>query len=398
MTRRELLKLLSATPILLLNPPMIFGSEAAPHKQNKATAGRWNRTVVLIELHGGNDGLNTVIPYTNSTYYDLRPRLAIPRDQIFQLSQTLGLHPALEPFMSMWDAKELAIVNGVGYPNPNRSHFRSIEIWETGSNSHEFLDAGWLTRVFEQHPPPSAFTAEAILLGRGDAGPVSGGNTRAIALQNPQYFLKQSQQVRPVTTTTANQALAHVLKIQRDISRTADDLYVRLQKVPGVPNTHPNSKIGKQLQIAAQLLTARVPAPVIKITHGSFDTHAGQLNQHQRLLKELAEGLAAFRTTMIQQGLWDEIVVMTYSEFGRRVAENGSQGTDHGTAAPHFLLGGQVKGGLYGQMPSLTDLQNGDLRFSVDYRSLYTSLVQSWWGLPSDTLDGRKYPVIDCLS
>lgn len=398
MTRRELLKLLSATPLLLLNTPMALRSSAAWPKPNKRAIGQRNRTIVLIELHGGNDGLNTVIPYTVSSYYDLRPRLAIPRNQVLQLSQALGLHPALEHLMPLWEAKELAIVNGVGYPNPNRSHFRSIEIWETGSNSHEFLDAGWLTRVFQQHPIPSTFIAEAVLLGGGDAGPVSGGGARTIALHNPQRFLKQSQQVPTIARPTTNLALAHVLKTQRDISRAADVLYARLQKAPAVPNAYPNSKIARQLHTAAQLLAARIPVPVIKITHGSFDTHAGQLNQHRRLLEELAESLAAFRTTMVRQGLWNEVVVMTYSEFGRRVSENGSLGTDHGTAAPHFFLGGLVNGGLYGKMPSLNDLQNGDLRFTVDYRRLYVTLAQNWWGLPSESMDGKKYPAINCLT
>ena len=398
MTRRQLLKLLGTLPMLWLAPPFLKESWAKPVAQTLTEHGIWNRVLILVELHGGNDGLNTLIPYTDEHYYDLRPRLAIPKDRVLQLSQKLGLHPALQPFMPVWEAKELAIVRGVGYAEPNRSHFRSIEIWETGSESHQVLDDGWLARVFQEHSPPKTFTADAILLGKGDAGPLGGGATRTIALQNPKQFLQRSQHVQPVTVSTTNPALEHILKVQRDISRASNDLQGRLQRIPSLNGDFPRTKIGRQLETAAQLLTAHVPVAAIKVTHGSFDTHARQANQHQRLLQELADALAIFRTTLQQTGLWEQVVVMTYSEFGRRVGENGSHGTDHGTAAPHFLLGGRVKGGMYGTQPSLTNLQNGDLRHTVDYRSLYATIIQNWWGLSVSEFNSQAFPSIDCLT
>ena len=401
MTRRQFLHLLGTLPVLWLAPPFLKEPWAKPAAQMLTERGNWNRVLILVELHGGNDGLNTLIPYTDKRYYDLRPQLAIPRDRVLQLTPKLGLHPALQPLMPLWDAKELGLIRGVGYAKPNRSHFRSIEIWETGSESRQVLDEGWLTRVFQHHPVPKTFTADAILLGKGDAGPLSGGTTRTIALQDPKQFLKRSQRVRPLAVNTTNAALAHILDVQRDISRAGNALQARLQGVPSLHGTFPTTRIGRQLGTAAQLLTARVPVAVIKVTHGSFDTHARQANQHHRLLQELAEALAIFRTTMQQQGLWEQVVIMTYSEFGRRVAENGSHGTDHGTAAPHLLLGGRVKGGMFGAQPSLTNLtnlQNGDLRHTVDYRSLYTTIIQNWWGLSSRDFDSRAFPPIDCLA
>ena len=362
MTRRQMLKLLGTFPMLWLAPSAFQDIWANPTGRIPTKHENWNRVLLLVELHGGNDGLNTLIPYTDQHYYDLRPRLAIPKDRVLQLTPKLGFHPAFEPLMAGWKAKELAIVRGVGYAKPNRSHFRSIEIWETGSESHQVLDNGWLARVFQQHAPPKAFTAEAILLGNGDAGPLGGGAIRTIALQNPNRFFQRSQGVQPVTVSTTNPALGHILQIQRDIFRASKDLQARLQRVPSPNGGFPSSRIGRQLETAAQLLTAHVPVAVIKVTHGSFDTHARQANQHHRLLEELADALAIFRTTMMKQGLWDQVVVMTYSEFGRRAAENGSQGTDHGTAAPHFLIGGRVKGGMFGTQPSLTNLHNGDLQ------------------------------------
>ena len=398
MTRRQVLKLLGALPVLWLAPPTLQEIWAKPSVQTPTERGNWNRVLILVELHGGNDGLNTLIPYTDEHYYDLRPHLAIPRDRVLQLTPKLGFHPALQPLMPVWEAKELGIVRGVGYAEPNRSHFRSIEIWETGSESHQVFDDGWLARVFQEHMPPKTFTADAIILGKGDAGPLGGGATRTIALQNPKQFFRRSQLVQPVTVSTTNPALAHILKVQRDISRASNDLQARLQRVPSLNNSFPTTRIGRQLETAAQLLTAHVPVAVIKVNHGSFDTHARQANQHHRLLQELADALAIFRTTMKQQGLWEQVVMMTYSEFGRRAVENGSHGTDHGTAAPHFLLGGRVKGGMFGAQPSLTNLHNGDLRHTVDYRSLYTTIIQNWWGLSGSEFTNQAFPSIDCLT
>jgi uncharacterized protein (DUF1501 family) len=398
MNRREFLKALGAIPLVLLAPPWLKKNWAAAGATERSNQGTWPRTLLLLELHGGNDGLNTLIPYQDPRYYDVRPRLAIPREQVKQLTAGLGLHPALEPLMPLWEAKELAIVAGVGYDHPNRSHFRSIEIWETGSESEQTLDEGWLSRLFARHPLPADFTAEGIVLGRGEAGPLAGVHSRIVTLQDPAQFLREAELVHPVSQTTSNRALAHILEVQREITRASGDLEIRLKQaaLPSVP--FPTTRIGKQLEIAAMLVSARVPAAVIKVTHGSFDTHAGQLNMHQRLLQELAEALTAFRANLGQAGLWERVLVMTYSEFGRRVAENGSQGTDHGTAAPHFFMGGRVKGGLYGSQPSLEDLQAGDLKHRVDYRILYNTVIQNWWGLRGDLFGSSAFPPLNCIS
>jgi uncharacterized protein (DUF1501 family) len=353
--------------------------------------------LLLLELHGGNDGLNTLVPYEDEAYYRARPQLAIPRDQVRQLTPKFGFHPALTPLMPLWEGKEMALIAGVGYPSPNRSHFRSIEIWETASDSEQVLDEGWLSRLFERFPLPSEFTAEGILLGKGDAGPLSGGKARAIALQGPEQFVQQAGSVRPVSVSTTNRALAHILTVQREISLAATDLQGHIRQTPRLGIEFPTSKIGKQLEAAATLIAAQVPVAVIRVTQGSFDTHAGQSATHQRLLEELAQALMAFRAAMQKEGAWNEVLVMTYSEFGRRVGENASHGTDHGTAAPHLLLGGAVKGGLYGMFPSLTDLQEGDLKHTVDYRSLYATAIERWWGLPPILFGNHRYPPIECL-
>jgi len=395
--RRHLLKAIGMLPFVLLAPPWLqalWGRE----RGDAEAPGQWQRVLVLVELHGGNDGLNTVIPYGDSRYYQLRPQLAVARDQITQLTPAVGFHPALLPLMSVWDAKELAVINGVGYPLPNRSHFRSIEIWETGSDSGQILDEGWLARVFQRYPAPRDFFADGIVLGRGEAGPLGGGRARAMTLQDPERFVRQAEWIQPDHVATQNHALRHILEVQAEISRAAADLQSRIQSVAAPDDEFPTTGIGKQLALAARLIAAQVSVAVVKVTHGSFDTHAGQPATHHRLLEELAQALAGFRTVLRRQGLWDRVCVMTYSEFGRRVAENGSHGTDHGTAAPQFLLGGQVKGGLYGAYPSLTDLQDGDLRYTTDFRSLYNTVLRNWWQLPGTIFSDQSYPPIDCLA
>ena len=396
--RRALLKAAFALPFVLLRPNWLPRLWAADADGARTGAGRRERLLLLVELHGGNDGLNTLIPYQEAAYYQARPQLAIPRDQVRQLTPKFGIHPALTPLMSLWEGKELAWLHGVGYPRPNRSHFRSIEIWETASDSEQVLDQGWLSRVFEQFPVPARFTAEGVLLGKGDAGPLSGGKTRTIALHDPGQFLQQAGAVKPVSLPTTNRALAHILEVRREISHAAFDLQGRIRQAPPLAIDFPASRIGKQLEVAATLIAAQVPVAVMKVTQGSFDTHAGQSAAHHRLLEELAQGLMAFRTAMEKLGVWKDVLVMTYSEFGRRVGENASHGTDHGTAAPHFFMGGQVKGGFYGTPPSLTDLQEGDLKYTLDYRAVYATVIENWWGLPAISFGTGRYRAVDCLA
>ncbi|MBP8116974.1 MAG: DUF1501 domain-containing protein [Nitrospira sp.] len=396
--RRTLLKAAIAMPFVLLRPNWLPQPWAAAASVAGAGAHDRERLLLLVELHGGNDGLNTLIPYDDETYYQARPQLAIPRDQVRQLTPKFGLHPALSALMPLWDKEELACLHGVGYPNPNRSHFRSIEIWETGSDSERVLDSGWLSRVFEQHPLPARFTAEGVVLGKGDAGPLSGGNARTIALHDPGQFLQQAGSVRSASFSTSNRALAHILEVRREISQTASDLQGRIGQAPPLMVDFPTNRIGKQLEVAARLIAAQVPVAVIKVTQGSFDTHAGQGATHHRLLEELAQGLTAFRAAMEKLGAWKDVLVMTYSEFGRRVGENASHGTDHGTAAPHFFIGGRVKGGFYGAPPSLRDLQAGDLKHTLDYRAVYATVIEKWWGLPAMSFGTGRYPAIDCFT
>jgi uncharacterized protein (DUF1501 family) len=345
--------------------------------------------LVLVELKGGNDGLNTVVPYADPAYPGLRPRLAIPRDQVLQLDPQAGFHPALEPLMASWKSRELAVVQGVGYPDANLSHFRSIDIWDTASNSSEYLTDGWLARAFAATPAPAAFAADAVVVGGAEMGPLRGG-VRAIALASPEQFLRQARYAAPAGQAR-NAALHHILRVEENIAQAA----ARLNGNRGFTTEFPTHPFGNAVRTTAQLVAGEAGVAAVKIALGGFDTHSGQPGRHAQLLKALAEGLAALKAALVELGRWDSTLVMTYSEFGRRPRENLSSGTDHGTASAHFLFGGRVKGGLYGMPPALSRLDgNGNLPFAVDFRDLYATVLERWWGAdPTRALKARFAPL-----
>lgn len=348
------------------------------------------RTLVLVEFNGGNDGINTVVPFADPAYRRLRPRLALPVDDLWRLNDRLALHPKLGALKPAWDAGEVAIVNGVGYANPNRSHFRSIEIWNGATNSDQVADAGWLTRL-QRGGPTLGGVVDGVVLG-GAVGPLVGPRLRVIQMQSPGKFLRKSSALTDGAADASNPALAHVLGVRRGVQAAAARIRAQLQGVPQ-PTGFPKSKLGQQLAITARLLSAGLHVPVIKVSQSGYDTHANQLGKHARQLGDLAGSLAAFRAAMVAAGRWNDVLICTYAEFGRRPKENGSRGTDHGTAAPHFMLGGRVKGGLLGQQPSLTELAGGDLKHAVDYRRLYAT-ASRFLGSPPPTSFGAPLPCL----
>jgi uncharacterized protein (DUF1501 family) len=395
MDRRSFLKLAGVAPLTLM-APNVFAVPVLKSGPGGASGAHWDRILVLVELKGGNDGLNTVVPYRDKIYYEQRPKLAIESGRVLQLDEQLGLHPSLEGLMPIWQRGGLAVALGVGYPNPNRSHFRSIEIWETGSESNEYLQAGWLSRLFEREAPPESFAADGVVLGNGDIGPLSGG-ARALAMSDPQRFVRQAGNVKGEGSGASNPALAHLLEVREGLEHAVDKLRRQAQAAPTLKTSFPGNGFGRQMETAAKLLVGEAPVAVVKVSHGGFDTHGNQDGTHARLLQELGGGLAAFQKAMTEAGMWNRVLVMTYSEFGRRVKENGSRGTDHGTAAPHLVMGGRVKGGIYGQQPSLTELDGGDLRHTLDYRRLYATVAERWWELPAGSQGSTEYRPIECL-
>ncbi len=381
MERREFLTTLGVATVTALLPGGAFA-------QRDAAA--YSNLLILVELKGGNDGLNTVVPYADKAYYEVRPQLALPREQVLQLDQRTGLNPALEPLMPLWRGGELAVVQSVGYPAANLSHFRSIEIWDTASRSDEYLAEGWLARAFAAAPPPRRFAADGVVVGSAEMGPFAGSSTRAIVLTNTEQFRRQARLAGPAGRTR-NPALGHILRVEQDIARAA----AKLDGGHTFTTPFPRSPFGNAIRTVAQVAASSAGVAALKVSLDGFDTHSNQPGRHARLLKDLADGLAALRAALLENGRWNSTLVMTYAEFGRRPRENLSRGTDHGTANAHFVLGGRVRSGLYGLPPGLSRLDgNGNLPFAVDFRDLYATVLERWWGADSArALNGRFSPL-----
>jgi uncharacterized protein (DUF1501 family) len=357
-----------------------------------------SNTLILLELNGGNDGLNTVVPYADPLYAKLRPRIAIAADQVVQLDAQTGLHPGLAPLQPAWQAGEIALVQGVGYEKPNLSHFRSIEIWDTASQSDALIADGWVARALAGERPLPGRAAEGIVLGRPVVGPLQGARARVAMMQDARSFASQARNVaRPEAGVAASAALQHVVAVQAELRAAGDAIDARLRAPRQKLSTEfPRSGLGSQLSNAARLIAAGVDVPAIKLSHGSFDTHTWQRNTHDRLIGELGAALAAFRQAMVEIGAWNRVAVMTYAEFGRRAAENSAQGTDHGTAAPHILMGGSVRGGFHGAAPRLDRLDGGgNLAHAVEFRSLYATVLRRWWDIDPVPVLGRSWPALD---
>jgi len=351
-----------------------------------ALADQNRRVLLLVELKGGNDGLNTVIPYADPLYRQYRAGIGLPRERVIQLDERVGLHHSLEPLMDSWKARDFAILQGVGYPLPNRSHFRSIEIWDTASASNQTLSEGWISRTFDGTRLPQGAGVDSIVVDN-NVLPMAGPGMRTIVMSDAENFLRQAAAMKDAgdPRENANPALQHLLDVRHEVNSAAAGLHDKLHDGPAPAYAfQADNGFGHQLDLATRILMARVPVVAIKVALVGFDTHANQVPTQERLLGFLAAGLSTLRKNLMAANLWDNVVVMTYSEFGRRVKQNASGGTDHGTAAPHFVMGGKVRGGLHGTYPSLADLQDGDLKYSTDFRNVYSTVAQGCWGLRHD--------------
>lgn len=366
MDRRKFMQLAGLAGLVFIAPSAAFAGT------------KRSRVVVFVELSGGNDGLNTVIPRTDPLYRKLRPSLALPDKEILGLDKHTGLHSSLKKTAGAWEKGELAVVEGLGYADPNRSHFRSIEIWETGSDAEQYEDAGWVARAV----PGAAlekYTPAALTVGGGGDGPLIGA--RSLEIEEPEKLFKLTRRLQRADGATSNPALAHVLKSQNELLDAVDTLHKHVDGGPSFDKQFGKDRRLRPLKLAAELVASGLPLLAVKIRIPGFDTHVNQARPHARLLEVLDGGLGAFRAAMKAAGIWDDVLIVTYSEFGRRARENGGGGTDHGTAAPHLILGGKVKGGLYGKRPALDELDaNGDLRYTTDFRSLYNTVASDWWG------------------
>jgi uncharacterized protein (DUF1501 family) len=365
-----------------------------------------SKILVLVEMSGGNDGVNTVIPYSSTAYYKARPSLAIKQDNVLTLNNDLGLHPSMTGMHQLFGDGKLAVIVGAGYPNPNRSHFRSIEIWQT-AQPEKIIETGWLGRYLDlsgtakstngklfpainvEPTLPKTLSADRTVV------PSVSDVNQFRFLTDSHYDQDRKCQLESFKRIYSNFDLQRPeVKMLKEVgldAMEASDYLLRIVKEYKNNVTYPDTGFARSLKFIAQLISAGVDARVYNVGLGGFDTHAGQLGAHANLLKTLSEGITAFQTDLEDHGVDKDVMLMTFSEFGRRVAQNNGNGTDHGTAEPLFIVGSAVTGGIYGDYPSMTNLDSGDLKFTVDFRNVYSTVLDRWLSADSQQVLGSKF-------
>lgn len=365
-----------------------------------------DRVLVVVNFQGGNDGLNTIVPHGMAEYYKYRPTIGIPGSDVLHLNGQIGFNPALQSLKTMYDHGDVAIVQGAGYPKPDHSHFRSTEIWQTAAPDR-YESTGWLGRYLDSANLPSTNLFNGVAV--SDVVPESMiaktidvpaiGALRGYTLasdKTPESRSAFASLVKDGTVPFRSPYLATVAEIEDHAQRGSEEL-PKLISGYTTSAAYPATPIGRSLALAAQVIGSRLGTRVIYVQHGSFDTHSGQRATQDRLLREFADATSAFYGDLAAHGNDKRTLTLTFSEFGRRVAENGSRGTDHGEAAPMFVIGGGVKGGIYGEHPSLTTLDDGDVTFTTDFRSVYTTVVEKWFGRSSSSVIAGTFAHVPML-
>ena len=329
--------------------------------------------LVFIQLNGGNDGLNTFIPFDNPLYYDFRSKIALSKNEIVSKNNGMGFHPALKDFATMQQNGDLSIIQNVGYPEPNRSHFRSQEIWQTGSKSNEYLNEGWLGRYLDiqckENQPTAGINLDAV-----DNLALKGNEPNAITVKDPNRFKIRKNDDDEVALSS-NPQLDFVRKIANSVTEGSEEIQKALTKSTSEIN-YPKTKLAANLEWIARLIKGNLNSKVYYTSQNGYDTHDNQLAIHQRNLTELNDAVFSFYSDLKKASLLQNVTIVVFSEFGRRVKDNGN-GTDHGTAAPLFIIGGMNSGKVLGENPNLSDLDNGDLKYNIDFRSVYATLLQN---------------------
>ncbi|MBX9770751.1 MAG: DUF1501 domain-containing protein [Candidatus Obscuribacterales bacterium] len=403
LTRRNFLKGLAAAGIWLSQSELL--ALAAQATGAKRVIGK-DKVLVVVQLSGGNDGLNTVVPYGLGTYYDARPQIGIKPNEVIALNGQIGLNPNMSGMADLFKKGKLAIIQAVGYPNANRSHFRSIEIWQTASPDR-IAGTGWLGRYLDQASLGgdlsknllAAVNVDPVLPKTLSANKVivpSVANVNDFRFKvDPDYPQDRKAQVSAFEDIYANFTLRRpyvdlLRKVGLETNKASDHLLAITKNYKSAQN-YPDNEFARGLKFISQMITGGVSSRIYNISLNGFDTHVNQARTQSRLLKQLSEGLTCFQADLDAHGCADDVLVMVFSEFGRRVSENNGRGTDHGTAEPLFVLGNAVHGGLYGDHPNLTNLDNGDLRHKIDFRSVYATILDRWLKADSAAILGNRF-------
>lgn len=392
--RRDFLKISSLASASLLLPgflkSMTFEGALNPTQKK----------LIVLQFTGGNDGLNTIIPIKNDIYFRERNKIAI-QDSL-KLNDETGINPALSYFKNLYDSGELSVMNNVGYPNPDKSHFRSMDIWQSASRSDEYLDTGWIGRFLDeecyrcQHPTQALEVDDMLSLA------LKGENNKAFAFKDPKKLYQTSQEkyfksIYDHHHSHDDETVSYLYQTLGSTINNADYIFDKSKSVKTAKD-YPNTKLGKDFKTVASLIKSDINTQVYYLSIGSFDTHVNQNERQQKLFEEINGAVESFVADMKKNGLFDDILLMTFSEFGRRVAQNASNGTDHGTANQMFFIsGGLKKKGLLNDLPNLEKLNDGDLIYTEDFRKVYATVLKKWLSADSSKILGWKNGMYDFI-
>src|SRR5664279_1297628 len=374
--RKEFLQIGSLATASLMLPKFLKAFDG------KSIVPSGNKVLVVLQFSGGNDGLNTVIPIRNDIYYKSRPKIGIEKDKTLLLTDEVGINPALSAFKELFDDGGLGIMNNVGYPNPDRSHFRSMDIWQSGSDSDQYIYTGWLGRYLDAQCSGCGKKTQALKVDDILSLALKGENNKGLAVKDPRRLYNTSHEKYFKEINAAyekgEETVDYLYKTLRETLSSADYIFQQSKTHPST-QVYPATETGKNLKTIASLIMSDINTKVYYLSLGSFDTHVNQENQQKRLFTEMNDAIKAFVADLKTNNRFQDVMLMTFSEFGRRVTQNASGGTDHGTANNMFFVsGGLQQKGILNPMPSLADLQDGDLKHSVDFKNVYATVLNKW--------------------
>lgn len=388
-----------------LNRKIFGSSKKAPMESASILNPEYgHRKLVIIQLSGGNDGMNTIIPFENDLYYRLRPELGIRKNDALRLSSELGVHPAMEGFLNIYKAGLISILNNVGYPNPSRSHFRSLDIWHSASDPKVIDETGWIGRFLDHSIGENPLNKTlAIEINDVLSLAFKGDYHKGIVFENLKQ-LNSDLHTRIIkgiiSRKIENKASVHpdLRFIYQTLNSGKDAVKSIFQqtKTQRLKTEFPDSSLGNQLRMVARMIAAETNTQIFQVTHGSFDTHAHQTGRHNALLEVLSEGLFSFVNCLQKENKLDDVCILVFSEFGRRISENGSKGTDHGAANNAFIISSALANpGLYNPVDDLSTLNDGDLIYSIDFRRIYASLLEDWLKVDSVPILNQSFEKLD---
>jgi uncharacterized protein (DUF1501 family) len=395
--RKEFLQIGSLATASMMLPKFLKAFEAS----NMVPLG--NKVVVILQLSGGNDGLNTVIPIRNDLYYKARPKLGITKDKTLSITDDAGLHPALTAFKNLHDDGHLAILNNVGYPNPDRSHFRSMDIWHTASQSTDYWTNGWVGRYLDAQCKGCDKPTQAIEIDDVLSLALKGDDIKGIAVKDPRRLYGTANEkffkdvMKNHKDETGEQPVDYLYKTMAETLSSADYIFKQSRLHP-TNATYPKTDLANSLKTIASLIYSEINTKVYYVSLGSFDTHINQEGQQQRLFMEMNDAVGAFVKDLKENNRFNDVLFFTFSEFGRRVQQNASGGTDHGTANNMFLISGALKQkGLINPLPNLSDLDEGDLKYNVDFKNVYATVLKKWLDADDKAILQKKYDYLQFI-